>query len=229
MNIRTHLAMAAVVVVLAALGVLYFVLPVDTWTVDTWLCAVAVALALGAMVHLPYAPIASGKTQSGRLAIVGPMSATLLLTLLLAAAALSASVLRHTGLSWALLIACAAVFIVGTLLANVTGNVVDRIQATEQKDGRYTAWAASLVSVSHSMTDTSLKTHCTQMAEELRYAPSARASDAVVEASQVASALTILQQKASAGSNDEIASELNHLRRMIALHASALAALRSHA
>jgi hypothetical protein len=229
MTIRNKFATAAVVVTLATFGVLYLLLPVAVWTLVSILSVIFVGLSLGAIVYLPSAFLPSSKTSAARLAGLGPKGVAVFGTLALAVAALVASIFDHPGLAWALLILSAAAFIVGMLMTGVVSDVVDSVQSEQQKDDRYRPWAIALDGASFALTDSTLKARCTKLAEELRYAPSARAADATSEAAAVSAALTALQETAAHSSTDEVTSALDRLQRLLASHTAALMALRSHA
>jgi hypothetical protein len=229
MTIRNHLATAAAVVVLATLGILYLLLPADRLSAVTMTSAVAVALSLGSLIYLPSAFAPAAKTGAARLAGIGPMGVTTALTLILSIAALATGLSNLPSIAWALLVLAAASLIVGILLTNVTRKVVDDVQIAQQKDDRYRVWTRALNEAALAMNDGALKLRCDRIAEELRYAPSARAIDAKGEASHVAIAISALQASAVQGDLADIASKLNRLQALMAAHTSALIALRSQA
>lgn len=229
MNIRNHLAAAAVVVALASLTILYLLVPTDKQSTATIVSVLAVALSLGSLIYLPSAFAPAVKTQAARLAGVGPMGVTTVLTLILSVAALAAGLSNLPSIAWALLVLALASLIVGILLTNVTRKVVDDVQIMQEKDDRYRVWTSALNEVALAMSDEALKTRCKQIAEEFRYAPSARAIDAKGEASHVVTAISALQASAGQGDAAEITSKLNWLQAKVAAHTSALIALRSHA
>jgi hypothetical protein len=229
MNIRNHLAAAAAVVVVASVAILYLLVPTDRQSATTIASILAVALSLGSIIYLPSAFAPAAKTQAARLAGVGPMGVTTALTLLVSAGALAAAILGSSTIVWVLLILAVASLTVGILLTNVTRKVVDEVQIEQEKDNRYRTWSSALDEVALVMSDETLKIRCRQIAEDFRYAPSARAIDAKGEASHVASAITALQAVATQGDTTEITSKLNWLQAKVAAHSSALIALRSHA
>lgn len=229
MNIRNHLAAAGVVAVLAVLAILYLVLPSNSWTPATIASAIAVALSLGAVIYLPGAFAPASKTQAARLAGVGPLGAAVAITLLLSIVALLLGLSGAASAAWAVLVAALAAFVIGNLATNVARKVVDDVQITGAKDERYRTWTIALNQIAADIGDGAARTLCAKIAEELRYAPSARAIDAKDEASQVSSAISALQASARNGDATDIVSKLNRLQAVLSTHASALAALRSHA
>lgn len=229
MTIRNHLATAALVVTLASLAILYLILPSNSWSPATIASATAVALSLGALIYLPSAFSPGSKTQAAHLAGAGPIGATVVSTLVLSAAALLLSIFGASKVAWALIVLALAVFVVGIVLTSVTRKVVDDVQVTHQKDDRYRAWTNALNQAAFDIGDNALKTLCGKIAEELRYAPSARLIDAKDEALLVSTSISALQASAKSGNATEIASDLGKLQAALSVHSSALIALRSHA
>jgi len=229
MTIRNHLAAAAIVVVLASLATLYLLLPAHTWSAATLGSVLAVSLSLGSLIYLPSAFAPAAKTEAARLAGVGPMGVTTVLTVVLSASALLASILNFPSVAWTLLVLALASLVVGILLTNVARKIVDDVQIVQQKDDRYRAWTNALNQVTLALSDDTLKARCNKIAEELRYAPSARAIDATGEASLVSTAISALQASAEQGDAADIASKLNRLQAVVLSHSSTLIALRSHA
>ncbi|GAB3625370.1 hypothetical protein PTE30175_01474 [Pandoraea terrae] len=228
MTVRYKLAAAAIVVVLATLGVLRTLLP-SSWSEAVTASAIAVALSLGALVYLPAGFTRASRSTAARLAGLGPLGATLAVTLLASIVALATSTTGHPGLAWALLIVALAVFVIGVLLTSATGNVVDDAQTRQRKDDRYGQWTRSLASAAHAIGDAALKARCDKIAEALRYAPSTRSEDASNEASLVSAAVAALQASADQGDISEIAARIDHLQRVLAEHAATVTALRSQA
>lgn len=214
---------------LAVLAILYLVLPSNSWTPATVASAIAVALSLGSLFYLPRACAPASKTQAARLASVGPLGATVAVSLLFSIIALLLSLSGAASVAWAVLVAALAAFTIGNLTTNVARKVVDDVQITQARDERYRSWTIVLNQIAGDISDSAAKELCTKIAEELRYAPSARAIDAKDEASQVSSAISALQASARNGDATDIVSKLNQLQAVLSAHSSALTALRSHA
>jgi uncharacterized membrane protein len=230
MTIRNHLAAMAIVAVLAALAIAYILIPPDRWTDATIASVVALALAVGSLIYLPGAFAPAAQSSSAHLAGVGPVGLTTLVWFAFCVAAVIASLANAATLAWALLVVALATLIVGLLLSNVVRKTVDRVQSVERTESRrYSAWTVSLNQVVTDISDSALKARCTRLAEELRYMPSARVTDAVDEASCVAAALSALQSSAAQGDAADVAQKLTRVQEAMALHASALTALRSQA
>ncbi|MCP3711502.1 hypothetical protein M3I54_31835 [Paraburkholderia sp. CNPSo 3274] len=229
MNIRNHIAAAGAIAVLAALAILYLVLPSNSWTPATVVSAIAVALSLGAVIYLPSVFAPASKTQAARLAGVGPLGATVAITLLLSIVALLLSLIGAASAAWAVLVVALAAFIIGNLTTNVARKMVDDVQTTQAKDERYRNWTIALTRIAVEISDADAKLLCTKIAEELRYVPSARATDAKDEASQVSSAISALQASVPNGDATDIVLKLNRLQAALSAHSSALIVLRSYA
>jgi hypothetical protein len=229
MAIQSKAAMAAGTVVVALLAVQYLVLPVHDWTAVVVVSMFAVALSVGAMIYMPAGFMAGAATDGGRIARTGPAAITAGLSFLLSLVALGTTFLHFSGLSWALLVLALACFIVGLLATNATSETADRVQTLHAKDERYRGWSSALIEISRSVGDSTLQSQCTTLAEELRYAPSARSDDASNEASQVSKAISKLRQSVHEGDLHDAASKLKELEMLLGQHSAALVALRSHA
>jgi hypothetical protein len=229
MAIRNNAAMAALTVVVALLAVQYFILPVHAWTAVVVVSMLAVALSAGALIYMPTAFVAGAKTDAGRIARIGPLALTTGLTLLFSLAALGSTFTGFNGLSWALLVLAAASFIIGLVTAKAVREVADNVQITQAKDDRYRQWSGALEDVARSVSDAALKSQCGALAEDLRYAPSARAQDASSEAMLVSKAISALRDSVREGDQQDMAAKLDEVRFQLSRHSEALVAQRSHA
>ena len=230
MTNRNHLAAMAILAVLAALAIAYILIPPDRWTDATIASVVALALAVGSLIYLPRAFAPAAQSGSAQLAGLGPVGLATVVWSAFCVAAVIASLANVATLAWALLVVALATLIVGLLLCNVGRKTVERVPSVERKESRrYSAWAVSLNQIVTDISDSALKVRCARLAEELRYMPSARTTDAVDEASRVAVALSALQSSAAHGDAAEVAEKLTSVQEAMALHASALTALRSQA